>query len=144
MNERSLEAHDAIIPHKKSHRGTILDEYLEIGPSGAQGQGVVRKLFGKSADNNTGRLSELKGVTLGHSVSLVRTGDTEKTAQNHEADILIHVAYATDQQIDAHIQWVREERLARKAEYQAWIDEINLCPPPSINLAARSVQKGNR
>ena len=142
MNERSLEAFSTAVMTAESQRELILDEFFQLGRTGTFGEKIIRKIGGPAFDK-TGfaRLSELKGISLGHSVALIRTGETQQTAQKKNADVLIHIAHADDGQIQAHIEWVESQHRKREENHKKWTEKHALYPHPTLDVAA-SARKG--
>lgn len=108
-------------PHKKGLRAEILGVYM-AAPVSHIGEDVYPKL-GIDQNTGTGRLSELKGITVGHKAQLIRVG-TKDSAKGLPCDDLIYVGFASEAQKLAHIEWVKAERsklrqdcLARAEKY---------------------------
>jgi len=142
MNDRSGEAFAAVAGKVPSQREQILAAFLARGFQGACGEEITRTLFGPKSDNTgTARMAELKGIPLGESIGLVRTGATRTTEQNQEADVFIHVAFASDTQIEKHIAWVMDEREKRLADHEAWIVKCRQAPAPGVDLEVCAQRK---
>lgn len=155
MNECSSEAYAVSLKKAPVQKQVILTEFEKYTTRGACGEKVTRDLFGPGFDKTgAARLAELKGVSLmpqnrkakkpvkskakARKFSLVRTGERENTEQGNHADVLIHIKFATDAQIEAHKVWVKEERAKRLADNLAWIEEARRAPDAVPDLKARN------
>lgn len=142
MNDRSVQAFENVRPHRKSMSEKILDAFYLEGTRGSIGETITRALFGPKSDNTTtARVAELKGIPLGETVSLVRTGETRSTEQGEEADVLIHLAHATPAQIQAHVLWVESERQKSADDRIRWLDRFAADPRPTVNPDIRQAEE---
>jgi hypothetical protein len=139
MNTNSVEAGIVARASAPTIRDTIAQKFLEIGPSGATGEEVVAGLVTQPNQLHKcfyPRLAELKGVSLGHDIVLVRTGWKRDTENGNSADILIHVRYASDGQVGAHIAWVMDEREKGIKDREAWIQKVRAAGIPTVDPVA--------
>lgn len=139
MNANSIEAGIGARATAPSIRDTIAAKFLEIGIAGATGEEIVTPMVTKPNQLHKcfyPRLAELKGVSLGHDIVIVRTGATRDTENGNSADVLIHVKFATQSQIDSHVLWVLTERQKGIEDRQKWIEKVVLAGRPVVDAEA--------